>query len=99
MLWLLMLLGLVIKVNSEPSGNFNYNISVRRYCDRHIERESIVAPALSVNLSKNITCNKMKGKSGKVKMVKCNCDENTTFVAVNRTCIGNEVLRRSYGKY
>ena len=99
MLWLFALFELMIKVNSEPSGNFNYDISVRRYCDRHIERESIVAPAFSVNLSKSKTCNEIKTEPGSIEMAQCNCEKDTTFVAVNRTCIWNDVLRRSYGKY
>ena len=104
MFWLFTLFDLVIKVNSivaKPTSNFNYTIGVQRDCDTDkIKREILVSTAVAANLSKSFTCNEIASEPDKIKIImeQCNCPKDTTFVAVNRTCIGNNVLMKKYDK-
>ena len=104
MLLLFTLFELVFKISSfaaEPSSNFNYKISVQRDCDTDkIKGEIDISTAVTTNLSKYITSKKIPpSESDAIEVEECHCKKDTTFVAVNGTCIENNVLRKNYGKY
>ena len=98
------LLELVFKISSfaaEPFSNFNYNISVQRDCDTDkIKGEIDISTPVTANLSKCLTSKKIQtSEPDAIEDEECHCKKDTTFVAVNGTCIGNNVLRKKYGKY
>ena len=103
MLLLFTLFELVFNISlfaAEPSSNLNYNISVRRDCDTdRIKGEIDISTAATINLSKCLTSKKIPpSEPDTIEEEECHCKKDTTFVAVNGTCIENSVLRKNYGK-